>query len=90
MAENDLHDLLEKLHSQIEHTQTLGPEDLRKLRDLEADIRALLERAQNQKLEPQPPLLEQLEAGVSTFEVTHPTLAAALSEMMAILSNAGI
>ena len=90
MAENDLHELLEKLHSQIEQTQTLDQENLGQLRDLESDIRALLERSQNQKLEPQPPLLAQLEAEISTFEVTHPTLATALSELMAILSNAGI
>ncbi len=90
MAENNLHDLLETLHNQIEATQSLGPEELAQLRDLESDIQALLERSKDQAVEPQPSLLGNLEAGISTFEVTHPTLAAALAEMITILSNAGI
>lgn len=90
MSANDLHDLLAKLHSQIEHAQTLSKSDLDQLRDLEGELRALLARSQDQVTEPQPTILDQLDEGIRAFEVSHPTLAMTISEVMAILSNAGI
>jgi len=90
MEKNELNSLLDKLHSQIEQTSTLGQAEVAKLRDLEVDIRALLDRAQGQTVEPQTSLLQQLEEDINVFEATHPTLSSALSEVMAILSNAGI
>jgi hypothetical protein len=90
MDENNLHNLLEKLHSQIENAQTIGNEDLEQLRDLEADIRALLERSHDEVAEHQPTLFQRLEKAVGIFEVTHPTLAVTISDVMVILSNAGI
>jgi hypothetical protein len=90
MDENNLHDLLEKLHSQIENSPTIGKEDLAQLRDLEADIRALLERSNAEGIEQQPTLFQRLEESVGVFEVTHPTLAVTITDVMVILSNAGI
>lgn len=90
MTEKSLQELLDELHSQIETARAVSPEELTRLRDLEADIRALLERNGAADAEPQPSLLHQLEERIAAFEVTHPVLAAALSEVAAILSNAGI
>lgn len=90
MDENNLHTLLEKLHSQIENAQTIGKDDLEQLRDLEADIRALLERSNAAGVEQPPTLFKRLEESVGVFEVTHPTLAVTISDVMVILSNAGI
>jgi hypothetical protein len=86
MTEKSLQELLDELHSQIETARAVSPEELNRLRDLEADIRSLLER----NGAAQPSLLHQLEERIAAFEVSHPVLAAALSEVAAILSNAGI
>jgi hypothetical protein len=90
MNENDLHDLLDKFHNQIEQTPTIEKEDLEKLRDLESDIRALLDRSQNHPPESEPTILNRIEVFIGTFEVTHPKLALTLYDVMAVLSNAGI
>ncbi len=89
MDENNLHDLLEKLHSQIENAQTIDPQDLAQLRDLETDIRALLERNQPEESEP-PSVVQRMEKNIGLFEVTHPTLAVAITDILVTLSNAGI
>lgn len=90
MDQNNLHDLLEKLHSQIENAQTIDKEDLEQLRDLETDIRALLERSNVETIEHEPSILNRLQDAVGLFEVTHPTLALTITDVMVILSNAGI
>ncbi len=90
MDQNNLHDLLEKLHGQIENAQTIGKEDLDQLRDLETDIRALLERSNLETVEHQPSMLDRLQNAVGIFEVSHPTLAVTITDVMVILSNAGI
>jgi|GEM_PF-1606325 len=90
MENNNLHDLLEKLHSQIEDASALNKDDLEQLRALESDLRALLERSNAEAAEGQPSVLEQLEKSVGMFEVSHPTLAVTITDLMVILSNAGI
>lgn len=90
MTEKSLQELLDELHSQIETARAVSPEDLNRLRDLETDIRALLERNGAAGAEARPSLLRQIEERIAAFEVTHPVLATALSEVATILSNAGI
>jgi hypothetical protein len=90
MSENELHDLLDKFHKQIEQTPTIDQEDREKLRDLESDIRALLVRSQDQPIETEPSILNRMEVFIGTFEVTHPKLAMTMYDVIAILSNAGL
>jgi hypothetical protein len=61
------------------------------LRHLYTDIRKRLESS-GAKKEPEAddPILERLQGTIDHFEATHPSLTLTLSEMMTILSNAGI
>jgi hypothetical protein len=90
MEDQDLHDLLEKFHSQIESTQTLDKENLEELRDLEKDIRALLDRSGAETVQSEPGILQRLEEAVGAFEVSHPVLATVINDVMVTLGNAGI
>lgn len=88
MDDKELRELLEKVHAEIEQTQSVDENGRELLRDLEADIRSLL--ARSQKKQSEPPVVERLDNAIKYFEVTHPDLTATLSELMTILSNAGI
>lgn len=90
MNDNELNDLLEKLHLQIEHTQTLDADQQEQLRHIEGDIRKLLDRSPTKTTESQPAILTQLEGAITTYELTHPGLAMTFTKLMEILSNAGI
>jgi hypothetical protein len=88
MNNQEIDQLLEKLKNEIEGIQPDDEKGQVLLRDLSADIRELLERAESKQ--PAPPMMKRLEASIDHFEVTHPELTAALSSLFNILSNAGI
>lgn len=90
MDDNELNQLLQRLHSQIEHAQSLDEEQIQQLRHLEVDIQNLLARSPVKRGGSQVDILDQLESAVATFEMSHPSLAATFSKLMEILSNAGI
>jgi prefoldin subunit 5 len=81
----ELDQLLEKLKSEIEGIQPDDEKGQALLRELSADIRDLLERAEAKQS-----MLQRLQAYIDHFEVTHPELTAALSSLSNILNNAGI
>ncbi len=90
MQDQELRRLLEKLQDEIEGTETIDEKGLALLRELDADIQAVLARAQGAPAQPEQPLLQRLQAAIDHLEITHPALTRALSDMLAILSNAGI
>jgi hypothetical protein len=85
----NLRDLLERLHSELEQTESVDETGNEMLDHLDRDIRALLKRS-GRKKEPDEPVLERLQETMEHFETSHPSLTQTLSEMMTILSNAGI
>jgi hypothetical protein len=87
MSDENLRKLLEQLHQELEHTESVDEKGNELLRNLNADIRDLLERSE---VKTDDSMLERLQDTIDHFEVTHPTLTTMLSEMMTILSNAGI
>lgn len=89
MTDQDLRELLERLHDELEHTEMTDEAGRERLRHLEADIRALLARS-GDRLERDDTLLERLQEDIEHFETSHPTLSTMISQMMTILSNAGI
>jgi hypothetical protein len=89
MTGQNLRELLEKLHDELEHTESVDEKGNEMLRHLDADIRTLLKRS-GTKLQTDEPMLERLQDTIDHFETTHPRLTTMLSEMMNILSNAGI
>jgi hypothetical protein len=85
----NLRELLERLHNELEQTDSVDEKGNEILRHVDADIRTLLERSDT-KVEADEPVLERLQSTIDHFETTHPSLTLTLSEMMTILSNAGI
>ncbi len=91
MADPTLRELLEQLHKELERTETVDEEGNEMLRHLDADIRKRLKRSASEaEIDVDEPLLERLQDTIDYFEATHPRLTTVLSEMMTILSNAGI
>lgn len=89
MTDQKLRELLEQLHQELERTDAVNEKGDELLRHLDADIRSLLKRS-GAKVEADESVLERLQDTVDHFEATHPGLTAIVSEMMTILSNAGI
>lgn len=87
MTEKDLRTLLEGLRDELHRIESVDEKGRDLLRDLDGDIRALLERSGEAGGST---ILKNLQSAMEHFEISHPTLTRALSEMMASLSNAGI
>jgi|RhiMetdeSRZDD1v2_1073273.scaffolds.fasta_scaffold23160_2 chromosome segregation ATPase len=85
----NLRELLEQLHNELEKTGSVDEKGNEMLRHLDAEIRTLLKRS-GSKIETDESLLERLQDTIDHFETRYPRLALTLSEMMTILSNAGI
>jgi hypothetical protein len=90
MENQEFRALLEKLHQEIEQTESVDEKGLQLLGELETDIRDLLERSHGVTAQPAPTMLQSLEDTIAHMEVTHPTLASALTQLLSVLSNAGI
>ena len=83
-------ELLQQLHDEINNTQTVDEKGSELLRDLEGDIRALLERSEEHPLQVHPSIIQRLENALDHYEVTHPELTTLISKLLDSLSNAGI
>jgi hypothetical protein len=83
-------ELLQQLHDEINNTQTVDEEGSELLRDLDGDIRELLERSEEQQEQVHPSVIQRLESALSHFEVTHPELTTLISKVVDSLSNAGV
>jgi hypothetical protein len=90
MANEELRKLLQQLHDEIEKTQTVDEKGTEILSDLDGDIRALLERSEENLTQIQPSITQRLDAVLLHFEVTHPDLTIMISKLLDTLSNAGI
>ena len=90
MDNKELRKLLHQLHDEINDTQAADEKGNALLRDLEKDIRALLERSEEHPVQLHPSLVQRLESALSHFEVTHPGLTVRISELLDSLSNAGV
>lgn len=90
MTDKNLRELLDELHDELERTESVDDKEEELLGHLNAHIRALRERSEKKRGEADESILEQLQDAIDHFEVTHPRLTMMLSEMMTVLSNAGI
>ena len=91
MNDDELRTLLEELHRKIESTDQVDEKGRELLSHLSVDIRNLLERTGHEKkLQGTQWEVGRLEESVRHFEVSHPSLTAALSQLLNILNNAGI
>jgi predicted component of type VI protein secretion system len=90
MDDQELHNLLEQLHSEIERSDTVDEEERELLQHLAADIRRLLDRSEGEVNPSEPSMIKRLEESIDQYEITHPDLTMLLSKLLSILSNAGI
>ena len=90
MNDQELCQLLEKLHNEIEGTRSVDARERELLRDLEADIRALLKRCEVEQVQSHPLTVRRLEEAIEYLAINHPTLTSLLANMSTILSNAGV
>jgi hypothetical protein len=90
MADEELRRRLEELHDQIEQTDQVDAQGRALLRDLDGHLRELLARSEQAEVQAKPGLTRGLEDAIRHFEVTHPVLTEALSDLLTALSNAGI
>lgn len=95
MESQQLHTLLEKLHTEIHKVESIDERELALLADLEEDLRHILVRegmppADIQPEDIQPSLRHLLERGLAQFEAAHPTLTQALDNVLSTLSSSGI
>ena len=90
MDNHETDDLLQQLHDAINKVQKVDQKGSELLKDLDVDIRQLLERSGDEPYNVHPNLAHRLESAIRHFEVTHPDLTDLLSRLMSSLSNAGI
>ena len=89
MTDQDLHELLEKLQNELKQIDVTDEAGRERLRQLKADIRSLRERT-GENEETDESMLERFQESVDHFETSYPELTMMISQMMTILSNAGI
>lgn len=90
MADDKLRRQLEQLHDAIERADKVDARGQRLLRDIDGHIRELLARSEVASVQARPALTRGLEDAIRHFEVTHPALTMALTDLLTALSNAGI
>ena len=86
MTDQKLRNLLEQLHDELARTDTVDEKGRDMLSHVSADIQKLLEPSETAS----PSTLERLQEAIDHFEVDHPAITAALSQLLNALSNAGI
>jgi len=78
------------LRDEIESTKSVDEKGRELLRELDEDIHDLLERSESEKEELRPSMVRRLQDAIEQLEINHPDLTSILSQLSAILSNAGI
>jgi len=90
MNQHPLRPALDQLHSELARANTADPaEDL--LLDLQRDTQALLEQIdQSHELAAHPDFRQRLADAMLRFEVSHPTLTAAMDQVADVFNRVGI
>jgi protoporphyrinogen oxidase len=86
MADQKLNELLEQLHTELEQTKSVNEEEREMLNHLNADIQKFIDPSQ----EDDETLFDRLQDAMDHFQVDHPAITAALSQILNSLNNAGI
>ncbi|MEK6753226.1 MAG: DUF4404 family protein [Chloroflexota bacterium] len=87
MKNQKIRELLEQLQGELGRMGSLDEKGRALLENVTEDINSLLEGADMQADDS---VLQRFQDTIDHFKIEHPNLTMALSEMMAILSNAGI
>lgn len=87
MANEERRKLLEEFRNQVAETENLDEKGRALLLSLDKEIDRLTEA---EAADTPDTVLEQLQESIEHFEDTHPSLTMTLSQMLTVLSNAGI
>ena len=87
MPKNKIRELLEQLRGELEQVSPQDQKGRDLLENITADINSFL---QDPNVETDESVLQRLQDTIDHFNIEHPTLTMAFSEIMSILSNAGI
>ncbi len=90
MDDEELRRKLEQVHDDIANIDHVDERGRAILRDVDGHIRELLTLPDTSEASPKPGFTRGIESAIRHFEVTHPTLTEALSDLLTALSNAGI
>jgi cob(I)alamin adenosyltransferase len=90
MDAKELHNLIEKLQTEIRNAKTVNPKDQEMLVQLDSEIHELLGRTGGNKADINPSTIKRLEDALHHFEATHPALTNLISQLLDDLSGAGI
>jgi len=85
MEKQQLRDLLQRLHTQLDQTDSVDEESRRLLRELVGDIHEVLDESESAGKESLSPFRERLDDAVRRFEVRHPTITAAVKQLIDVL-----
>ena len=88
MREQDLRQLLERLHTELQGADTIDDRSRELLRSVVGDIEELLER-KHERAAPES-IVARLREAVRDFEQTHPTLTDAIGRVADALAGIGI
>lgn len=86
MTDQKLPELLQQLHDELEKADSVDEEGREMLIHLNADIQKFIDPAE----EDDATLFGRIQDAIDHFEVDHPVITAALSQILNTLSNAGI
>ena len=90
MTTEQLNTLLKQVHTELEQTDSLDAAARDSLRILMTDIQKLLDQAEGQPVPHDPTLIDRLEVEVLKFELSHPLLTKAMSQIINALADAGV
>ena len=90
MENTELHKLLEQIHHELQKVRSVDEKDEQILRDLSDDIQGLLGQPLHEPVQAADSTLERIEQVINQAEVEHPVLTSTLSQLLEVLSNAGI
>ena len=87
MPKNKIQELLEQLRGELDQVDPQDEKGRKLLENITADIDSFLHESVDQRDES---VLQRLQDTIDHFNIEHPKLTMALSEIISILSNAGI
>ena len=86
MTYQNLRELLEQLHNELERTSSVDEKGREMLGHINADIQKFLDPSEDDD----DTLFDRIQDAIDHFEVDHPAITSALSQILNALSNAGI
>ena len=89
VREEQLRQMLEQLHTELERADTIDDRSRELLRGVLGDIEDLLERKQKRGTPPES-IVARLREAVRAFETTHPTLTDTIGRVADTLAGMGI